>query len=140
MVDLVTGDVDPGLIGDVRERTKVLVPENRTGRIARGVDHDRLGTRADCRSDFFGAVAEAVLGTNGNELGNPAEEAHVVGIRRIARVGHDDLVTRIKQRAEQQKHRRRGALGHHDVLGVDLDVVVFAVARGEGIPQVRKTE
>ena len=140
VVDLVARDVDTGVLGDLGQRAQVCLAENRAGRVAGRVDHDRLGPRPDGSANLVGAVSEAVLGTHGNQLGDAAEEGDVVGIRRIAGVGHDDLVARVEQRAKEQEHGRRGALRDDDRLGIDVDPVVGAVPLGERVSQVRVAE
>ena len=72
--------------------------------------------------------------------GHAAQERDVVRVRGVARVGQDDLVARVEQRAEQQQHRGRGPLGHHDVRGIHGHAVACVVVVCHGVAQVRQTE
>ena len=106
VVDLIAGDVDAGLVGDPCELAQIVVGHDGPRGITRRIDHDRLGSRTDGGADFVEPVAKSVGRTRRHERGGATEERDVVGVRRVARVGHDDFVARIEKGAEEQQHRR----------------------------------
>ncbi len=140
VVDLVAHDPDTCLLGDGRELAEVLLAEHRAHRIRRRVDDDAARARRDGGPHLVRPETERVLGTHRHRHGHSAEECDVVGIRRIAGVRDDDLVARIEQGAEEQQHRRRRALAHDDVLGVDVDAVRGIEVERYGLAQARQAE
>ena len=70
--------------------------KHRPGRVIRRVDDDRLSFICKCRFEFGRVNGKARLGVHGHHHRNPTGQFHLGGVGRKARLGNQDLVTRIE--------------------------------------------
>ena len=112
---------------------------NGAGRVCRGTNQDRPGTRGDRAPNGFGIEQVGVFGRSLDENGYASAVADEVGIAGVARRTENDLVSLLDQQRKHQQHGGRCAARHHHAIRIyrylktRLDVV------GDGSAQFDQT-
>ena len=113
------------LVGDERyserrDRAQRLGALHRAGRVRWRADHDRARARSNRAPHGVGVERVAALWIRRHEHRHAAAHAYEARVAGIVRRADHHLVPGIDEQREHEQHRRRGAAGHEDPLGVDV--------------------
>ena len=78
-------------------------------------------------SDRLRPQLETVLFIDRHPCRNASQESYEIGIAGIARIGDNYLLAPLQESGEDQHHGRRGAGGHHHLLGLYRNAIGLLV-------------
>ena len=120
LVDLVGDDPHVVLHGPLADRADRLATPHGTGRVVRGGDDDGLRALGPGGLDGGDVGLETTVGASEHLDRFAAGQLDGLRIARPERRGNDDLVAVIEQHLEGFVHGLLAAVGHHDLIGIDL--------------------
>ena len=131
VIDLV-GD-DPRT--EARQRRHPIRRQHRPGGIGGRVDENGPRPRGERRRHRLRPELEPVGFVDVHVDGLRLRVLHELRVAGVVRVGEDDLVAALQQRAEEQEHGGRGAGGDQDAVRGHLHAVPRPVVLGDGLAQ-----
>ena len=120
LVDLVGDNPNVVLDGPTTDRFHGFRLPDGSGRVVRGVDDDCLRMLGTGRFQRLKRGLEVHVGTGEYFDRHTTGKLHSLGVAGPVRSGNDDLIAIVEQNLERFVDGLLAAVGHHDLIGIDL--------------------